>query len=74
MAKKLPETPSSTRLNIRVAKETAIAVEEALVALKRHDGVYCSLSMFSEIAMKELLKRRDLPEVMRKHHARARRD
>jgi hypothetical protein len=48
-------------------------MDEARAALKRH-GIRASVSMFVEIALRELLGRRDLTEVMRRHKATARRD
>jgi Arc/MetJ-type ribon-helix-helix transcriptional regulator len=52
--------------------ETAARIDEARAALKRA-GVFVSASMFVEIALRELLARRDLPEIMRRHKATARR-
>jgi hypothetical protein len=73
MAKKGPQLPPTARVQALVDTDVAIRVEEALAALKRH-GVYASQSMFVEIALRELLARKDLPEVMRRHKATARRD
>jgi hypothetical protein len=73
MPKKRPETPSWARLNVIVTNETSARIDEARGALKR-EGVYVSISGLIEIALAELLGRRDLPDVLRKHGATARRD
>jgi hypothetical protein len=73
MAKKGPRLPATARVQALVDTEVAIRMDEALAALKRH-GVFASVSMFVEIALRELLARRDLPEIMRRHKATARRD
>lgn len=73
MAKKAPRPPQQARLHLIVDLETTARVDEALAALKRL-GIYCSVSMFAEIAMRELLERRDLAAVLRKHGATARRE
>ncbi|MHB1798196.1 MAG: hypothetical protein ACYCUI_07825 [Vulcanimicrobiaceae bacterium] len=73
MAEKHRETPSWARLNLIVTLETTAKVDEARAALKRL-GVFVSVSALFEIAVLELLKRRDLADILRKHGARARRD
>ncbi|HEV3091298.1 MAG TPA: hypothetical protein VGX91_07650 [Candidatus Cybelea sp.] len=73
MPKKRPETPAYARLNVRVTNETAARIDEARGALKRQ-GVYVSMSGMVEIALLELLGRRDLAETMRRHNATARRE
>lgn len=73
MAKKARETPAMARLQSLVALETSARMDEARAALKRA-GIFVSASMFVEIAIRELLARRDLPDVMLKHKATARRD
>jgi Arc/MetJ-type ribon-helix-helix transcriptional regulator len=61
------------RLQSLVDLNIAARMDEARAALKR-GGIFVSVSMFVEIALRELLTRRDLPEVMRRHKATARRD
>lgn len=73
MPKKARETPSYTRVNAIVSLDTAARLDEARATLKRQ-GVWVSMSAFVEIAIEELLARHDLPVIMRKHGARARRD
>ncbi|NNN00048.1 MAG: hypothetical protein HKL91_09645 [Candidatus Eremiobacteraeota bacterium] len=53
--------------------EVTIQVDEARARLKRQD-VHVSLSMFIEIALRELLARKDLADVLRRHKAKLRRD
>ncbi len=73
MARKAPRLPATARVQALVDTEVAIRMDEARAALKRH-GIHASVSMFVEIALREMLGRRDLPEIMRKHKATARRD
>jgi hypothetical protein len=73
MPKKGRESPSWARLNLVVTTETSARIDEARGALKRV-GVFVSVSQLFEIAVTELLARRDLPEVMRRHGAKARRN
>ena len=73
MAEKRRGTPVWARLNLIVGVETTAKVDEARAALKRL-GVFVSISSLFEIAVLELLKRRDVAEVLRKHGAKARRD
>ena len=73
MAKKGPRLPDTARVQALVDTEVAIQVDEARAALKRH-GIHASVSMFVEIALRELLGRKDLPEIMRRYKATARRD
>lgn len=73
MPKKARETPAVARLNLIVANELAADIKTRLAALQRA-GIYCSVSMFFEIAAQELLDRRDLAEVMQRHKATARRE
>ena len=72
MAKKKPFAPAYARLNVIVTNETSARIDEARGTLKRQ-GVYVSISGMIEIALAELLGRRDLADVMRKHGATARR-
>jgi len=72
MAKKREEPAQEARLHVIVGLETAARVDEARGALKRQ-GVHVSISHLVEIALLELLGRRDLADVLRRHGASARR-
>lgn len=65
--------PATARVQALVDTEVAIRMDEARAALKRQ-GVFASVSMFVEIAIRELLGRRDLADILRRHKATARRD
>ncbi len=73
MAKKEPRLPATARVQALVDTETAIRIDEARAALKRQ-GIHASVSVFVDIALRELLGRKDLAEVMRRHKATARRE
>jgi hypothetical protein len=73
MPKKPPESPATARVNAIVSLDTAARIDEARAALKRH-GVFVSQGALVEVAILELLGRRDLADVLRKHGATARRD
>jgi hypothetical protein len=73
MARNRPPLPPTARVQALVDTDVAIRMQEVLAALKRH-GVHASTSVFVEIAIRELLARRDLPDIMRRHKATARRD
>jgi hypothetical protein len=72
MVKRGPRLPLTTRVQALVDTETAIRMEEALAGLKRQN-IRASVSSFVEIALLELLSRRDLADVLRKRGATARR-
>jgi len=73
MAKKGPALPATARVQALVDTEVAIRMDEARAALKRQ-GIHASVSMFVEIALRELLGRHDLADALKKHGAKARRD
>jgi len=70
---KVPEPGAYARLHAIIGRETAALVDEARAALKRQ-GIHVSNSSFVDVALLELLGRRDLADVLRKHGATARRD
>jgi hypothetical protein len=72
MPRKAPKTPATARLNVIVAADMAADIDEARAGLKRL-GVSVSISSLVEIAVTELLKRRDLAAIMRRYGATARR-
>lgn len=65
--------PATARVQGLVDTEVTIQVDETRARLKRQ-GVHVSLSMFIEIALRELLARKDLADVLRRHKAKLRRD
>ena len=76
MAKKeqpAPETADRVRVNAYLDPAVVDRMEEARLRLRRA-GVRVSASHFVEIALAELVDRRDLVEVMRRHHAAPRRE
>ncbi len=73
MAKKEAETPSTTRVQALVDTEVANRMHDVRAALRR-ESVHVSVSHFVEIALREILKRPDIAQVMRKYKATARRD
>lgn len=73
MAKKRPDLPSVTRMQSIIDLEVSARMDEVRAALKRA-GIFVSSSMFVEIALRELFARRDLPEIMRRYKATARRN
>lgn len=73
MPKKPPQAPVVARLNARLTVDTLARLDEARAALKRQN-VWVSAASFVEVALIELLNRRDLADVLRKHGASARRE
>jgi len=73
MPRKPRESTARGRLNVIVDLDVSADLDAARADLKR-DGVAVSISSLVEVAIKEFLKRRDLAEVLRKHHATARRE
>ena len=62
-----------TRVNARVPVALAARIDEARARLRR-EGLLVSASALVEVALGELLDRRDLPAVLRRYGAKARRD
>jgi len=60
------------RVSFSLPESLAIAIEEARLDLRRR-GVRCSASGFAEIALRELLGRRDLVETITRYDAKLRR-
>lgn len=74
MAKKRADPESDyIRITGLVPIELAVRVDEVRARL-RAGGTRVSNSAIIEVALLELLARRDLPEVLRRHGAKARRD
>lgn len=71
--KKADLGPGYTRITGLVPNELATRVDEVRARL-RAQGVRVSTSATIEIALLELLGRRDLADVLRRHGAKARRD
>lgn len=57
----------------KIYEPVAVELAQALVSL-RHKGVRVSQSALIEVAIQELLNRRDLPELLRRYGARAKRE
>lgn len=73
MPKKAAAGSGYIRITGLVPDKLAIEVEETRAKLRAH-GVRASNSAIIEVALLELLSRRDLAEVLRRHGAKARRD
>jgi hypothetical protein len=71
--KKIPSGSDYTRITGLVPSDLAVRVDEARARL-RGQGVRTSASAVIEVALVELLGRRDLADVLRRHGAKARRD
>ena len=72
MAKR-DSAPDYTRVNAYVETAIVAKIDETMGRLRR-EGVSVSYSALVQIALAELLDRRDLAAVLRRHGARARRD
>lgn len=74
MAKRKSEgVPAFSRLVSLLPEDLAVELELARANL-RAAGLKSSSSAIVEVALRELLKRRDLAEIVRRHGVRARRD
>lgn len=60
------------KLHVIIADEVVVESDQARARL-RASGVKVSQSAVVEVALRELLRRRDLADVLRRHGARARR-
>lgn len=75
----MPKLPAArpksrySRVTALIPEELAVEVEHARARL-RAAGARVSLSALIEIALRELLKQRDVSDVLRRHGAKARRD
>ena len=70
---KRENAPNYTRVNAYVQTELVARIDETLGRLRR-DGLSVSYSALVQIALAELLERRDLASILRRHGAKARRD
>ncbi len=73
MPKRGADAPEYTRVNAYVQTTLVARIDEVLGRLRR-EGVSTSYSNLVQIALAELLDRRDLAAVLRRHGAKARRD
>lgn len=71
--RKATGSPSYARIVSLIPDELAIELELAKANL-RAAGVKLSSSAIVEVALRELLKQRDLAAILRRHGAKARRD
>jgi hypothetical protein len=73
MPKRRGDAPEYTRVNAYVQTSLVAKIDETLGRLRR-EGVSSSYSALVQIALAELVDRRDLAAVLRRHGAKARRD
>jgi len=65
-------TPARNRVTALLSDEMIVEIKRAMARLAQ-DKVRVSLSSLIDVALKELLSRRDLSETLRRHGAAARR-
>ena len=63
-----------SRVNVYIDRDFAERLPDEIQKLRKKHGIRISTSGLVEIALRELLARRDLPDLLRKRGAKARRD
>lgn len=63
-----------SRVNAYVDRDLAEKAADVIANLRKKHGIRVSMSHLVDIALRELLSRRDLPDVLDRHKAKPRRD